>query len=344
MTSDSIKDDISDCINRLINDVSSYCKDIGLSSRDISRIEQMLTYNTKDGKKEFYDLGKMIRGSILVHAYLMLSEGCKYKEMALVLATCVEWLQACFLIADDVMDQSTTRRGKPCWYKRGEVGLSAINDALMIESFIYYILKKYLKQHPQYISIIELFHDVSIRTEFGQMLDMTNEKTSLDSFCLERYSQMVNLKTSYYSFYLPICLAFYLDCKTDPLIFETSEKLCLLIGEYFQIQDDFLDIYGDVALTGKIGTDIQDGKYSWLIIEAMKLSNVQQRKVLMEHYGTENIETVKQIFNDLDLCEHYETFSRNREDEIASAILNLQSETERNIYSAICKKIFKRNK
>jgi farnesyl diphosphate synthase len=41
-------------------------------------------------------------------------------------------LQAFFLVADDMMDKSTTRRGQPCWYQREDVGMSAINDAILV--------------------------------------------------------------------------------------------------------------------------------------------------------------------------------------------------------------------
>ena len=58
------------------------------------------------------------------------------------LGWCLEWLQACFLVADDIMDQSPTRRGKPCWYKQEGVDLTAINDTFILECTVYNILKR----------------------------------------------------------------------------------------------------------------------------------------------------------------------------------------------------------
>ena len=46
------------------------------------------------------------------------------------------------------------------------------------------------------------------------------------------------------------------------------------------LQDDYLDCYGDPAVTGKVGTDIQDNKVSWLVIQALQRSSPEQRKVL----------------------------------------------------------------
>lgn len=61
------------------------------------------------------------------------------------------------------MDGSETRRGSPCWHRVPEVGLEAINDALMIESSIYLLLQKYFRNKPYYAEVMETFHDVSMK-------------------------------------------------------------------------------------------------------------------------------------------------------------------------------------
>ena len=66
-----------------------------------------------------------------------------------------------FLVSDDLMDSSITRRGRPCWYRNEDVGLVAVNDAFMLESAIFWLLKKYFRTHPSYVDFLELFHEVS---------------------------------------------------------------------------------------------------------------------------------------------------------------------------------------
>ncbi len=138
------------------------------------------------------------------------------------LGWCVEWLQAFFLVADDIMDHSKTRRGQPCWYLRDGIGNIAINDSFLLEACIYKILKKYFRNDECYVDLLELFHEVrlnpwnyfnlqvSYQTELGQLIDLMTapeDHVDLNRFSSERYFLIVQYKTAYYSFYLPVALA-----------------------------------------------------------------------------------------------------------------------------------------
>lgn len=70
-------------------------------------------------------------------------------------------LQANLLILDDITDGSTTRRGQPCWYLTEDIGLSAINDALIIQESLYYVLKTHFSHLECYSRLMETFHDAS---------------------------------------------------------------------------------------------------------------------------------------------------------------------------------------
>ena len=69
-------------------------------------------------------------------------------------------MQTYFLVADDIMDGAETRRGKPCWYKKDNIGMMAFNDALIIETCIYSILERHLKDHKQYSALVHAFLQV----------------------------------------------------------------------------------------------------------------------------------------------------------------------------------------
>lgn len=95
---------------------------------------------------------------------------------ASVLGWCVEFLQAFFLVADDIMDASETRRGQPCFYKLPEIGLKAVNDSIVLEALLYTILQKYFREQACYLSLVDLFHEITFTTALGQMLDLTTAK------------------------------------------------------------------------------------------------------------------------------------------------------------------------
>lgn len=99
-------------------------------------------------------------------------------------------LQAFFLVADDLMDSSHTRRGQPCWYKLPDVGLSAVNDSLLLEACLYKILKRYFRNDPFYVSLFELMQEVTYKTELGQLLDIRTAvpgKVDFTNYNMETY-------------------------------------------------------------------------------------------------------------------------------------------------------------
>lgn len=73
----------------------------------------------------------------------------------------------------------------------------------------------------------------------------------------------------------------------DAEAFRQSKTILLEMGNFFQVQDDFLDCFGNPEVTGKIGTDIQDNKCSWLAVVAMQRANVEQKQIMVDCYGKE---------------------------------------------------------
>lgn len=264
----------------------------------------------------------------------------------------IELLQAFFLVSDDIMDSSITRRGKPCWYRQEGVGMVAINDAFMLESAIYTLLKKHFRSHPAYVDMLELFHEVTLQTELGQLCDLLTapeDVVNLDNFSLEKYSFIVIYKTAYYSFYLPVALALQMLNIATPKNLKQAEDILIPMGEYFQVQDDFLDNFGLPEHIGKIGTDIQDNKCSWLVNQALKIATPEQRKILEEHYGRKDSAheaEIKKLYNDMNLKKIYEDFEEKTVNSLQEKI-NKVDESEglkKEVFEVFLSKIYKRSK
>lgn len=263
-----------------------------------------------------------------------------------------ELLQAFFLVSDDIMDSSITRRGKPCWYRQEGVGMIAINDAFMLEMAIYTLLKKYFRQHKAYIDFIELFFETSFQTEIGQLTDLLTapeDKINLDNFSMEKYQFIVIYKTAYYSFYLPVALALHmLNIGTEKNL-KIAEDILIPMGEYFQIQDDYLDNFGLPEHIGKIGTDIMDNKCSWLVNQALQRATPEQRKVLEENYGHKDSTkeaAVKKLYDEMKLEQLYKDFEEKRVEEIKNMIKEVDESggLKASVLEAFLAKIYKRSK
>ena len=120
----------------------------------------------------------------------------------------------------------------------------------------------------------------------------------------------------------------------------------MLLGEYFQVQDDYLDCYGDPAVIGKIGTDIQDSKCSWLVVQALKMSSPEQRQIIEENYGKDDpacIARVKSVFGELALQEAFAAYEAHMYAEITAAIEDVV-EMPKEIFSSLLAKIYKRSR
>lgn len=312
--------------------------------------------------------GKMNRGLAAVQARVTMAKELEGRALtaeemfqACALGWCVEWLQAFFLVADDIMDQSETRRDQPCWYKLRHIQMVAINDSFILEAQVYKILKKHFADSPVYFDLVDLFLETTFHTEIGQLMDLTTspppsylqfedeQKNEIDfnRFTVQRYKLIVKYKTAFYSFYLPIAMGIVLSGIKDKEVFDTARDICLEMGEYFQVQDDVLDCFGDPEVIGKVGTDIQDAKCSWLMVHAMQDADEDVREQILANYGIdeeEKIETVKQIFRDLQLQEKFERYEEESYKRIVGKIDQVADRIPREVFEFLLNKIYKRQK
>jgi farnesyl diphosphate synthase len=147
-------------VEDLISNYSSETLNNAYLQKILSHFKTVLTYNISDGKK--------LRGTIVIDTVRVISSESNDQfllKQAAILGWCIELMQGSFLVADDLMDHSLTRRGKPCWYLNIKEKESAINDGYYLFSCTLTLLNKYF---PTNFKLFHLFHEVFQRTTIGQ--------------------------------------------------------------------------------------------------------------------------------------------------------------------------------
>ncbi|GJE96965.1 polyprenyl synthetase family protein [Phanerochaete sordida] len=293
------------------DELVEHVRELGFPCDVVNWFSKNLDYNVPGGK--------LVRGLNVVETVEVLKDRpltSKEYFQAAVLGWTVELLEACFLVSDDLIDSSVTRRGRPCWHRTSGVGLIAVNDASMLESSIYWLLKKHFRAESCYVDILELFHETIMRTEIGQLLDLitaSGERVGLSTFSLSRHHKILLFKVAYYSFYLPVALAMRLcgipnqQGHDDP--YKAAASVLLPLGVHFQVQDDYLDFLG--TSEGSAGTDIVEGKCTWCICTALAVASPAQRGVLDAHYGRRDVQSerkVRDIFKELSIQERFSVY------------------------------------
>nr|ACJ38671.1 farnesyl pyrophosphate synthase [Chimonanthus praecox] len=326
---------------------SELLQDSAFDFTDDSRqwIDRMLDYNVPGGK--------LNRGLSVIDSYKSLKQGKELSEeeifLACVLGWCIEWLQAYFLVLDDIMDGSHTRRGQPCWFRVPKVDMIAVNDGILLRNHIPRILRRHFREKPYYVDLLDLFNEVEFQTASGQMLDLitTHEgESDLSKYSMPVYRRIVQYKTAYYSFYLPVACALLMSGENLENFIDVKNIL-IEMGTYFQVQDDYLDCFGDPQVIGKIGTDIEDFKCSWLVVQALDRADENQKKILFENYGKadpSHVIKIKTLYNDLQLQAVFLEYERESYKHLIASIDAFPSKSVQEVLKSFLGKIYKRQK
>lgn len=234
--------------------------------------------------------GKRIRaGMALLSANLFTDDLSK----ALPVALGLEIFHNFTLLHDDVMDNADVRRNKPTVHKMWDENTAILSgDAMQI--IAYKLLASSGKETlPE---VIELFSKTALQVCVGQQKDMDLENVDLHSEkpTIAEYLKMIELKTS-----VLIAAAF----KMGAVVAGAREKHADLLYEYgknigiaFQLQDDYLDTFGDFKTFGKrIGGDIVGGKKTYLFFIALQNAPEKQRKELIDLYCSNDIDEEEKI-------------------------------------------------
>lgn len=220
---------------------------------------------------------------------------CNYQS-ALPAALAVEVFHNSTLIHDDIIDDDPIRRGKPTIHQKWDINAAILSgDAMIILTY------QYLEQYepPVAIALIKVINKMALEICEGQTLDVDFE--SRHDVTVAEYLKMIEYKTA-------VLIAYSL--KMGAIIARASHEDCKLIYDFglnigmaFQLQDDYLDIFGDTPTFGRrLGGDIMANKKTYLYLKSLELSAPAQKKQLQSLYdlrladNTEKIKTVTQLF------------------------------------------------
>ncbi|XP_072381654.1 farnesyl pyrophosphate synthase-like [Diabrotica undecimpunctata] len=267
------------------------------------RFSKLLDYNLK------LDSKYLARAIFFVHAYRILEKSSLLNEAnlrkACVLGWCHKLIDSSIVVDDDIADASDTRYNKPTWYTLPDVGVNkAILDAAFLESGANFLIINHLSSHPQCFNIQKTILKTYSTTNVAQVLEIGQHKLEE----LEKYQDFVK----FYFFTLPlISSALYLANIDDKDAHASAEEMCIEIARFQKIEDDVTCVFSPISDIQKACTDISEGRASWLAIEAYKRGSENQRKILEQHYGVndkESVANVYKVFKELKLKEAYDDF------------------------------------
>lgn len=240
--------------------------------------------------------GKRIRPVLMLLAYQLYKDA---PETILMQAVALETYHNYTLLHDDLMDNADLRRGHETVHKKWNA-----NQAILSGDSMLVLAYERMAQCPKekLANVLAVFTETALEIGEGQQYDIDFEhRTDVSE---EEYIEMIRLKTS-------VLLACALkiggilaDAPADDL--ENLYKFGEQMGLAFQLQDDYLDVYGDSKVFGKaIGGDITSNKKTYMLINAFNKANDAQRAELMrwvtakEFDRQEKVTAVTNLYNEI---------------------------------------------
>jgi len=222
-------------------------------------------------------------------------------EDAVIPVTGLEIFHNFTLVHDDIMDRASVRRGFTTVHNKWNT-----NQAILSGDVMAFITNECFLQTPAALlpRIFRIFNKAAIEVCIGQQLDMDYERAVVVSH--EEYLRMIELKTAALIAASVRIGALFggADENSSDLLYEFGRNL----GLAFQMQDDFLDTYGDSKVFGKIsGGDIVASKKTFLYVKAMEIASAEQKKKLQLEYLADSanpeskIRSVTDIYDQLNI-------------------------------------------
>jgi len=195
------------------------------------------------------------------------------------------------LLHDDIMDQSSLRRGLPTVYKKWDT-----NTAILSGDTMFVIAYQYVtNSNPEIlVDVLRVFNQTAKEVCEGQQFDMNFEEEANTS--IEDYMEMIRLKTA-----VLIAAALKIGAIAARAPKEEWKRIYdfgILIGLAFQLRDDFLDAFGDVDVFGKpIGNDIITNKKTYLFLKAYENADAIAKKELDDAFSLRGDEKVSKVLS-----------------------------------------------
>ncbi len=264
--------------NEILEKINSYLDNLPYT-REPQSLYEPVKYALSMG-------GKRIRPSLMLMAYNMFKDD---PESILPTACAIETYHNYTLLHDDLMDNAAMRRGMPTVHVKWDANTAILSgDSMLVLAF-----QRMMQCAPDKLkSVLDLFTETSLEIGEGQQYDMDFE--SRTDVTEDEYIEMIRLKTSVLlacSLKLGAIQAGAPAADADNLY-----KFGELMGLAFQLQDDYLDVYGDPAVFGKaIGGDILCNKKTYMLINAYNRAGDDMRGELTRWVTAEEFDPAEKI-------------------------------------------------
>ena len=240
--------------------------------------------------------GKRIRPVLMLLSYNLFKEN---PETILMPACALETYHNYTLLHDDLMDNADLRRGHETVHKKWNANTAILSgDSMLVLAY----QRMQQCSSDKMAEVLALFTETALEIGEGQEYDMAFEHR--DDVSEEEYIEMIRLKTS-----VLLACALKIGAILAGASKEDADNLYRFgeqIGLAFQLQDDFLDVYGDTRVFGKaIGGDITSNKKTFMLINALNHANEEQRRQLESWIGAtefdrdEKVAAVTRLYNEI---------------------------------------------
>jgi|UniRef100_UPI00404A4C32 geranylgeranyl diphosphate synthase type II len=248
------------------------------------------------------------------------------------------------LIHDDIMDDAPLRRGKPTVHEKWDINTGILSgDAMLIMA--YQLFEAYDAKTFQQLA--KLFSKTALEVCEGQQYDMDFENR--DDVTIVEYLKMIEYKTAVLVGAAMQMGAIVANASADDQahIYDFGKNL----GIAFQLQDDYLDAFGDPETFGKqVGGDIIENKKTYLYLKSLEFSDVDEQQQLQHLFSinptdsTDKIDTVKQLFISSGAAEATKTEIKNYTNKAFSVLEHLHiSEDKKQILRQFGEQLMNRN-